>query len=271
MRDKAKLEARRIFPRHRADAFGAMPLEHYPAPSMTERQRHRHLGFMRDALTMAEKALACAETPVGCVLVYDDHVIGRGMNDTNRSFNGTRHAELLALDDVLSQVIDDVDPYDPASVRREDEGALRDETTEHVDAPCRALRAPKKFTPLIFTQCTLYVTVEPCIMCASLLRQIGIRRVFFGAGNDKFGGTGGVLCVHQQNGAARDPAGTERRGTSSLDYEVSGGWLRKEAILLLRRFYVQENERAPEPRDKNNRILNLVVDAIEPILEGNPS
>eukprot|EP00966_Prymnesium_polylepis_P211103 4888650-Prymnesium_polylepis.1 len=39
-------------------------------------------------------------------------------------------------------------------------------------------------------ECTLYVTVEPCIMCASALRHVGIRRVVFGCGNDKFGGCG---------------------------------------------------------------------------------
>ena len=39
-------------------------------------------------------------------------------------------------------------------------------------------------------ECTLFVTVEPCIMCASALRQLRIRRAVFGCGNDKFGGCG---------------------------------------------------------------------------------
>lgn len=42
---------------------------------------------------------------------------------------------------------------------------------------------------------TLYVTVEPCVMCASALRQVGIGRVVYGAGNDRFGGCGSVLDV----------------------------------------------------------------------------
>lgn len=37
--------------------------------------------------TQAEQALRSNETPVGCVFVYDGRVIGRGMNDTNRSLN----------------------------------------------------------------------------------------------------------------------------------------------------------------------------------------
>ena len=35
----------------------------------------------------AEKALTCDETPVGCVFVHGDRVVGRGMNDTNKSLN----------------------------------------------------------------------------------------------------------------------------------------------------------------------------------------
>merc|ERR1711977_228914 len=46
------------------------------------------------------------------------------------------------------------------------------------------------------------------------------------------------------------------------DYESHGGWLREEAIVMLRRFYVQENERAPEPRAKKDRVLKLEVEPI---------
>lgn len=45
---------------------------------------------------------------------------------------------------------------------------------------------------------TLYVTVEPCIMCASALRQVGIQEVFYGCGNDRFGGCGSVLGVNDE-------------------------------------------------------------------------
>jgi tRNA-specific adenosine deaminase 2 len=45
---------------------------------------------------------------------------------------------------------------------------------------------------------TLYVTVEPCIMCASALRQMGIERVFYGCANERFGGCGSVLGVNRR-------------------------------------------------------------------------
>ncbi|KAI9669712.1 MAG: tRNA(adenine34) deaminase [Alyxoria varia] len=164
-------------------------------------------GFMREAIGMAEKALASDETPVGCVLVYEGKVVARGMNETNRSLNGTRHCEFVALESLLT-------------------------TTNH--------------TPSILPHTDLYVTVEPCIMCASALRQYRIRSVYFGCVNDKFGGTGGVLSLHQ--GAGVEPG-----------YEVYGGLFRQEAIMLLRRFYVQENEKAPEPHQKGNRELKTEV------------
>lgn len=50
----------------------------------------------------------------------------------------------------------------------------------------------------IVASCDLYVTVEPCVMCASALRQLGIRRVFFGCANDRFGGCGSVLWINQR-------------------------------------------------------------------------
>jgi len=137
------------------------------------------------------------------------------MNATNRTHNGTRHAEFMAISSILS----------PSSER--------------------------KFGPEVLKECDMYVTVEPCIMCASLLRQFGIRKVFFGATNERFGGTGGVLSIHRRNGAREDlNVGTEgeernqgRREREDGDYEVSGGWLREESIVLLRRFYVQENSK----------------------------
>lgn len=100
----------------------------------------------------------------------------------------------------------------------------------------------------IFPHTDLYVTVEPCIMCASALRQLRIRRVFFGCMNERFGGTGGVLKVHEDLSVVDEPS-----------YKVYGGINHDEAIMLLRRFYIQENEKAPQPITKKSRKLKLEV------------
>jgi tRNA(Arg) A34 adenosine deaminase TadA len=107
-------------------------------------------------------------------------------------------------------------------------------------------------------------------MCASLLRQLGIKKVYFGAVNDKFGGTGGVFSIHAnslpvsadgQTASAHPtpkptqlpdgsgalgvsfPRGGGDGGNVEQGYEIEGGWGRDEAVGLLRRFYVQENGR----------------------------
>lgn len=75
----------------------------------------------------------------------------------------------------------------------------------------------------VFRECTLYVTVEPCIMCASLLAQVGIGRVVFGCHNERFGGNGSVYALHQ--GA----------------YESTPGLCRQAAVDLLKQFYESGN------------------------------
>ncbi|EAT90711.1 hypothetical protein HBI56_159410 [Parastagonospora nodorum] len=177
----------------------------HQSDAMNPEERAYHERFMREAIAMAELALKSDETPVGCVFVKDGEIIGRGMNETNRTLNGTRHAEFVAIAGILS-------------------------------------KSPVK----ILNETDLYVTVEPCVMCASMLRQYGIRAVYFGCWNERFGGTGGVLNIHS------DP---------SIDkpYPVTGGIFREEAIMLLRKFYVQENEKAPEPKQKKTRELKTEI------------
>ena len=96
----------------------------------------------------------------------------------------------------------------------------------------------------IFKETDLYVTVEPCIMCASALRQLHIRHVYYGCSNDRFGGTGGVLSIHSEFvelAVVHDWMLTHASPSIDEPFAVTGGIYREEAIMLLRRFYIQEN------------------------------
>ncbi|KAK7192705.1 hypothetical protein DPSP01_006867 [Paraphaeosphaeria sporulosa] len=196
-------------PHHRFEHSEPQPCQapgaDHDADDMDPEERAYHERFMREAINMAELALKSDETPVGCVFVRNGEVFGRGMNETNRTLNGTRHAEFVALAGILSK--------HPISDLKETD---------------------------------LYVTVEPCVMCASMLRQYGIRAVYFGCWNERFGGTGGVLNIHSDPSVDRP-------------YPVTGGIFREEAIMLLRKFYVQENEKAPEPKQKKTRELKTEI------------
>lgn len=46
------------------------------------------------------------------------------------------------------------------------------------------------------SECILYVTIEPCIMCAAALSIVGLMNIVYFARNDKFGGCGSVLDVN---------------------------------------------------------------------------
>jgi len=98
----------------------------------------------------------------------------------------------------------------------------------------------KSHSPEIFKTTDLYVTVEPCIMCAGALRQLQIRTVYFGCANERFGGCGSVLRVNQMFLLSLW-RGTECRADGELAYQTFPGLYREDCIMLLRDFYMQEN------------------------------
>ena len=53
--------------------------------------------YMRAALKQAQKALLLGEVPIGCVIVYEDHIIARGYNRRNTDKNTLAHAEITAI------------------------------------------------------------------------------------------------------------------------------------------------------------------------------
>jgi tRNA-specific adenosine deaminase 2 len=110
-----------------------------------------------------------------CVIIQDGHVIGSGSNRTNETRNATRHAEMEAIDMVLNE-------WHKTSETKTDPslGPL----PTHVDVVKR------------FGNCDLFVTCEPCIMCAAALCLLGFRKVYYGCTNDRFGGCGSVLSLH---------------------------------------------------------------------------
>mmetsp|Transcript_12935 Transcript_12935/g.24024 ORF Transcript_12935/g.24024 Transcript_12935/m.24024 type:complete len:159 (+) Transcript_12935:933-1409(+) len=81
----------------------------------------------------------------------------------------------------------------------------------------------------------LYVTVEPCIMCAEALRLLKVKSVWYGCSNSRFGGNGSILSLHEGS------------------YSSNGGFRAEEAIDLLKEFYSRGNVKAPA--EKRHREL----------------
>ncbi|KAI0487394.1 cytidine deaminase-like protein [Xylaria cf. heliscus] len=257
-----------------------------PTTDEERAEREYHLRFMREALDMGDLALKTNETPVGCVLVYKGRIIAKGMNATNITRNGTRHAEFMALSALLSRRESSDIVMTNMNLESDDASwGDVDPKDGHIYPYGQKLHPAPVVDRSIISECVLYVTVEPCVMCASLLRQLGIKKVYFGAVNDKFGGTGGVFRVHmnskpvpipkdrpyQQGYGPQDlnliskgravalPRENDEGDGGNVEsgYPVEGGYLRDDAVSLLRRFYVQENGRAPQPRKKEGRAARL--------------
>ena len=53
--------------------------------------------YMKEAIKQAKKAYAIGEVPIGCVIVYQDKIIGRGYNRRTIDNNTLAHAELIAI------------------------------------------------------------------------------------------------------------------------------------------------------------------------------
>ena len=110
--------------------------------------------YMKAALKQARKAIDLGEVPIGCVIVYEDKIIGRGYNRRNTDKSVLCHAEITAIK-----------------------------------------KACKKIGDWRLEECTLYVTLEPCQMCAGAIVQSRIPRVVMGAMNPKAGCAGSILNI----------------------------------------------------------------------------
>ena len=96
--------------------------------------------------------------------------------------------------------------------------ALAHAELEAIGAACRALGGWRLW------QCTLYVTLEPCPMCAGAIQQARVARVVYGAPDQKVGAAGTVINTLQ------NPRLLHR-------VEVQGGVLADDALTVLRRFF----------------------------------
>ncbi len=102
--------------------------------------------WMHEALREAQSAAQRAEVPIGCVIVFNGEVIGRGSNQLEELQRPTAHAEILAIE-----------------------------------------QAAQKLGSRRLLDCTLYVTLEPCIMCAGAIVTARIPRLVYAAADPKAG------------------------------------------------------------------------------------
>ncbi len=160
--------------------------------------------YMRLALKQAERALSCGEVPIGCVIVRDGVIVGRGYNRRNTNHTTLAHAELTAID-----------------------------------------RASRKLGDWRLEGCTLYVTLEPCQMCAGAIVQARLDRCVIGTMNPKAGCAGSILNILQMP-------------EFNHQVEITTGILREECTALLQGFFrdLRVRNRAEKQRAREAEAAN---------------
>lgn len=113
--------------------------------------------YMRKAMELARKGEALGEVPIGCVIVHDGKIIGRGYNRRKTDKSTLSHAELIAIK-----------------------------------------KADHKIGDWRLEECTLYVTLEPCQMCAGAIVQARIPKVVMACKNPKAGCAGSILDLFHE-------------------------------------------------------------------------
>jgi tRNA(adenine34) deaminase len=99
--------------------------------------------------------------------------------------------------------------------------------------------------------CELYVTLEPCAMCAGAMMHARLARVVFGAADPKTGACGSVVNLFEE-------------GRLNHHAEVSGGVLAEQCGQLLKEFFAarrQAASRQPDRTDRTDPANRTAVDA----------
>lgn len=145
--------------------------------------------YMKMAISQAKKAYALGEVPIGCVIVYEGKVIGRGYNRRKTDKNTLSHAEIIAIK-----------------------------------------KASKIIGDWRLEGCTMYVTLEPCQMCAGACVQARMDRVVIGCMSPKSGCAGSILNILQ-------------REEFNHQVDITKGVLEEECSTMLSEFFLELRKR----------------------------
>lgn len=154
--------------------------------------------FMQQALALAQEAAVHGEVPVGCVIVRNGEIVGRGRNQREEKQAAVSHAEMEAIAQANAAL-----------------GSWR------------------------LDECDLYVTLEPCPMCAGAVINARIPRLVYGARDPKAGSCGSVVDLF------------------SLPYnhrpQVESGILEEECSGILKSFFSCLREKRRREKSTENK------------------
>ena len=138
---------------------------------------------MDRALKLAVRAFDTDEVPVGCIIVYDNKIIGQGYNQCESLNDATAHAEMIAI-----------------------------------TAASSTLNAWR------LNECAIYVTKEPCPMCAGAIVNSRIEKLYFGCYDEELGACGSKFEI------CGNPNAT-------MPSVVKGGILEDKSLSLIQEYF----------------------------------
>ena len=139
--------------------------------------------WMRFALVEAIKAFECGEVPIGCVVVKENRIIGKGFNQVETLKDATAHAEMIAI---------------TSASGTNDDWRLND--------------------------CFLFVTKEPCPMCAGAILNSRVKAIIYGTPDREKGSCGSYYDICRDNKQNNFPI-------------IMGGVLQKDSENLIKEFF----------------------------------
>ena len=180
----------------------------------------RDIHYMGMALEQARQAAELGEVPIGAVVVYDP------IDPATR-----RH------------VLPEPQVVGMAGNRRE----TAQDPSAHAEFSA-LMQASRTLGRGLLSGCTVYVTLEPCIMCAGLMHQARVDRCVFGTADERAGALGTLYSVHED----------ERLNHR---FEVEAGVLGEECRALMQGFFQRLREKrkaASRKADKQAALMEQV-------------
>ncbi|HIQ74535.1 MAG TPA: nucleoside deaminase [Candidatus Cottocaccamicrobium excrementipullorum] len=169
-------------------------MEKIRTPLLTEDEK-----YMKEAIRQARKAESLGEVPIGCVIVYQGKIIGRGYNRRMIDHTVLAHGEIIAMK-----------------------------------------KACRKMGDWRLEGCRIYITLEPCPMCAGAIVQARIPEVVIGSMNPKAGCAGSVLDLLHQEGF-------------NHRCQVKTGVLQEECSAMMTGFFRQLREAGKQKKKEERR------------------
>lgn len=198
--------------------------------------------YMQMALEEAAEAAKLGEVPIGAVVVVDRPALqeySRIPRDEQLMLL-RRYARLAGrvpcgvdADSLGGEELEALDlPQQLVVARAHNRREIDRDPSSHAEFSA-LVQASKAMNAWRLAECTVYVTLEPCVMCAGLMQQSRVKRCVFGAYDPKGGALGSLYRINEDD-------------RLNHVFEVVGGVCEDDCVKIMKDFFAMRREQAKE-------------------------